>query len=106
MAYGNGLMHVSSGGRRYLHHTGGMVSFSSAFHVDTGNGVGAFASSSISAFAEYRPRDLTFFAVQALTAARVARPGTELSPSRKMAVTSHGRRTAASPHSCDLAPRQ
>jgi CubicO group peptidase (beta-lactamase class C family) len=69
MAYGNGLMHVSSGGRRYLHHTGGMVSFSSAFHVDTGNGVGAFASSSISAFAEYRPRDLTFFAVQALTAA-------------------------------------
>jgi hypothetical protein len=69
MTYGNGLMHVSSGGRRYLHHTGGMVSFSSAFHVDTGNGVGAFASSTISAFAEYRPRDLTFFAVQALTAA-------------------------------------
>ena len=69
MAYGNGLMHVSSGGRRYLHHTGGMVSFSSAFHVDTGNGMGAFASATISAFAEYRPRDLTFFAVQALTAA-------------------------------------
>ncbi|MGH6784010.1 MAG: serine hydrolase domain-containing protein, partial [Sphingomicrobium sp.] len=33
MHYGNGLMHVGSGGHSYLHHTGGMVSFSSSFHV-------------------------------------------------------------------------
>jgi CubicO group peptidase (beta-lactamase class C family) len=69
MAYGNGLMHVEDKGRRYLHHTGGMVSFASSFHVDVDNGVGAFASSNVSAFLDYRPRKLTFFAVQALAAA-------------------------------------
>jgi CubicO group peptidase (beta-lactamase class C family) len=67
MSYGNGLMHVDGGGRAYLHHTGGMISFSSSFHVDVASGVGAFASSTISAFAEYRPRLLTRFAVDALT---------------------------------------
>ena len=74
MTYGNGLMHVGDGGRAYLHHTGGMVSFSSSFHVDVASGVGAFASSTISAFAEYRPRLLTRFAVDALTNALRGRP--------------------------------
>jgi CubicO group peptidase (beta-lactamase class C family) len=67
MSYGNGLMHVANAGRSYLHHTGGMVSFSSSFHIDIASGVGAFASSAISAFAEYRPRLLTRFAVDAIT---------------------------------------
>jgi hypothetical protein len=74
MTYGNGLMHVGNDGRTYLHHTGGMVSFASSFHVDTESGVGAFASSTISAFAEYRPRLLTRFAVDALTSAAAGRP--------------------------------
>ena len=74
MSYGNGLMHVGGNGRSYLHHTGGMVAFSSSFHLDTGNGVGAFASSTISAFAEYRPRILTRFAVDALSEALAGRP--------------------------------
>src|SRR4051794_9098882 len=74
MSYGNGLMHVGNGGRSYLHHTGGMVSFSSSFHVDVASGVGAFASSTLSAFAEYRPRLLTRFAVDALTDALARRP--------------------------------
>jgi len=74
MSYGNGLMHVRNAGRSYLHHTGGMVSFSSAFHVDIASGVGAFASSTISAFAEYRPRILTRFAVDALTNALAGKP--------------------------------
>jgi D-alanyl-D-alanine carboxypeptidase len=74
MSYGNGLMHVANAGRSYLHHTGGMVSFSSSFHVDTASGVGAFASSNLSAFAEYRPRLLTRFAVDALTNALAGRP--------------------------------
>lgn len=69
VSYGNGLMHVEDNGRRYLHHTGGMISFSSSFHVDTGSGIGAFASSTISAFANYRPRRLTQFAIEALAAA-------------------------------------
>jgi D-alanyl-D-alanine carboxypeptidase len=67
MSYGNGLMHVGESGRAYLHHTGGMISFSSSFHVDVASGVGAFASSTMGAFAEYRPRLLTRFAVDALT---------------------------------------
>lgn len=74
MSYGNGLMHVGNGGRAYLHHTGGMLSFSSSFHVDVASGVGAFASSTITAFADYRPRLLTRFAVDALTAALSAHP--------------------------------
>ena len=73
MSYGNGLMHVAANGRSYLHHTGGMVSFASSFHVDIASGVGAFASSAISAFAEYRPRLLTQFAVDALTNAAAGR---------------------------------
>ncbi len=74
MSYGNGLMHVGNGRRSYLHHTGGMVSFSSSFHVDVASGVGAFASSPLSAFAEYRPRLLTRFAVDALTNAAAGKP--------------------------------
>jgi hypothetical protein len=74
MSYGNGLMHVGNAGRSYLHHTGGMVSFSSSFHVDVASGVGAVASTPLSAFAEYRPRLLTRFAVDALTSAMAGRP--------------------------------
>lgn len=74
MTYGNGLMHVGNAGRKYLHHTGGMLSFSSSFHVDVASGAGAFASSTLSAFADYRPRLLTLFAVDALAAAAAGRP--------------------------------
>jgi CubicO group peptidase (beta-lactamase class C family) len=74
MRYGNGLMHVGNDGRAYLHHTGGMISFASSFHVDVASGVGAFASAPLSAFAEYRPRLLTRFAVDALTDASAGRP--------------------------------
>jgi CubicO group peptidase (beta-lactamase class C family) len=74
MTYGNGLMHVGSGNRAYLHHTGGMLSFSSSFHLDASSGVGAFASSTVNAFAEYRPRLLTLFAVDAVTNAIAGRP--------------------------------
>lgn len=105
MSYGNGLMHVREGPRAYLHHTGGMVSFSSSFHIDVASGAGAFACSNISAFAEYRPRLLTRFAVDALSAAAAGRPlpvppmlalplanaasyvGTYAGPSRSFAVT-------------------
>lgn len=73
--YGNGIRRVADpSGRRYLHHTGGMVSFSSSMHVDPQGGAGAFASATVSAFHSYRPRDLTLFAVQALNAAAAGRP--------------------------------
>jgi CubicO group peptidase (beta-lactamase class C family) len=67
MTYGNGLMHVGNAGRSYFHHTGGMVGFSSSFHLDTASGSAAFASANIGFLAEYRPRLLTRFAVDALT---------------------------------------
>ena len=56
MRYGNGLMHVTQRARRYLHHTGGMVSFSSAFHLDKASGAAAFASTTLTGLAGYRPR--------------------------------------------------
>ena len=74
MSYGNGLMHVANARRKYLHHTGGMVSFTSAFHLDPASGVGAFASSTLSAFSSYRPRLLTRYAVDALAEAAAGRP--------------------------------
>ncbi|MEO7654630.1 MAG: serine hydrolase domain-containing protein [Sphingomicrobium sp.] len=74
MNYGNGLMHVGDGPRRYLHHTGGMVSFSSAFHLDLGSGTAAFASASLTGFTGYRPKLLSKFAVDALTNAITGRP--------------------------------
>jgi CubicO group peptidase (beta-lactamase class C family) len=74
MTYGNGLMHVGNAGRSYLHHTGGMVAFSSSFHLDVASGVGAFASTNLSGFAEYRPRQVTLFAAGALTNALARQP--------------------------------
>lgn len=94
MSYGNGLMHVGERGRAYLHHTGGMLSFSSSFHLDIASGVGAFASSPLNAFAEYRPRLLTRFAVDALTNAMSGRPlpsSPPLSPPLANAATYSGR---------------
>ncbi len=66
--YGLGLMHRLDGDRPLLHHTGGMVCFSSAFHVDAAAGVGAFASCAVGGI-NYRPRQITLFAVRALRAA-------------------------------------
>lgn len=71
--YGLGLMHRPDAGRLLLHHTGGMVSFSSSFHVDAAAGTGAFASCAVGGI-NYRPRLLTRFAVTALRLAREGQP--------------------------------
>ena len=73
--YGLGLMHRRDDGRALLHHTGGMVSFSSSFHVDAAAGTGAFASCAIGGTG-YRPRLLTAYATKAmrLAAAGIAPP--------------------------------
>jgi hypothetical protein len=73
MTYGNGLMHVGPN-RALLHHTGGMVGFSSAFHLDPASGAGAFASANVGFGLEYRPRLLTSFAIQALASAARGQP--------------------------------
>jgi CubicO group peptidase (beta-lactamase class C family) len=60
--YKNGVRHLEAEGRRYLHHTGGMVSFSSSLHVDREAGVAAFASANVHYSLGYRPRDVTAYA--------------------------------------------
>ncbi len=60
-AYGQGLAFVSDGQRRLLHHTGGMIAFSSALHIDVENGFGAFASVNVG-HPTYRPRAVTLAA--------------------------------------------
>jgi CubicO group peptidase (beta-lactamase class C family) len=66
--YGLGLMHRQDEGRPLLHHTGGMVCFSSAFHVDAAAGLGAFASCAVGGL-NYRPRLITLYALRAMRAA-------------------------------------
>jgi D-alanyl-D-alanine carboxypeptidase len=65
--YANGLAVVPVGGRDLLHHTGGMLAFSSAIHVDPVAGVGAFASTNVG-LVPYRPRDITAYACERLRA--------------------------------------
>ncbi len=81
-AYGNGLARVSIDGRHYLHHTGGMVSFSSAIHVDIEAGVAAFASANVGGGLNYRPRDVTIYACQLFRAAREGGPTPTPKPTR------------------------
>ncbi len=52
-----------------LHHTGGMMSFSSSFHVDPAVGIGCFASVN-ARLGSYRPRQTTAYAIRLLRAAR------------------------------------
>jgi CubicO group peptidase (beta-lactamase class C family) len=52
-----------------LHHTGGMVAFSSSFHADPAAGVAAFASVN-SRQGGYRPRQTTAYAIRLMRAAR------------------------------------
>ena len=62
--YGNGVAHVEAGGRSYLHHTGGMISFSSSLHIDPEAGVAAFASSNVHYSLNYRPKHVTVHACE------------------------------------------
>lgn len=66
--YGNGIARITVDGRKLLHHTGGMVGFSSALHVDPAAGVAAFASSNVSYLLGYRPRDVTIQALRLMRA--------------------------------------
>jgi len=65
--YASGLATQVAGRRRLLHHTGGMLMFSSSFHVDAAAGVGCFASVN-GRLDEYRPKGVTRYAVDVLRA--------------------------------------
>ncbi len=72
--YAFGLAIVPVDDHACLHHTGGMVSFSSAITVDPAAGVGAFASVNARAEDDYRPREVTAYAIRLMRAVREGRP--------------------------------
>ncbi len=65
-SYGYGIGVDQLDGHTILRHTGGMVSFISAMHIDLDAGVAAFAS--VNAGLGYRPNPVTQFAVQLMNA--------------------------------------
>src|SRR5713226_9662837 len=66
-SYGYGLWTNEVEGRTLLRHTGGMVAFSSAMHVDVTSGIGAFASVNAN-LAGYRPNLVAKYALDLLRA--------------------------------------
>ena len=72
--YAFGLAIVPVDDHPCLHHTGGMISFSSAITVDPAAGVGAFASVNARAEDDYRPREVTAYAIRLMRAVREGRP--------------------------------
>ncbi len=77
-SYGYGVAVDELDGHRRLWHTGGMVSFMSAMHLDLDAGLGAFAS--INAQLDYRPNPVARFALQLLRAAHDDHPPPPMPP--------------------------
>jgi len=69
-SYGYGIAVDSLDGHTVVRHTGGMVSFASALHVDIDEGFGAFAS--INAMQGYRPNPVAQYALQLMRAQRAS----------------------------------
>jgi CubicO group peptidase (beta-lactamase class C family) len=67
-SYGYGIAVDELDGHRRLKHTGGMVSFMSAMHLDLDSGFGAFAS--VNAQLGYRPNPVAQLALQLLRSAK------------------------------------
>src|SRR5438552_1023369 len=66
-SYGYGLWTSTAEGHTLLRHTGGMVAFSSAMHVDLTSGIAAFASVNAN-LAGYRPNVVAKYALDLLRA--------------------------------------
>jgi CubicO group peptidase (beta-lactamase class C family) len=71
-SYGYGWFAGKLDEHRMVRHTGGMVSFMSAAHIDLDDGIGAFAS--VNAQLGYRPNPVTTYAIRAVRAARAGQP--------------------------------
>lgn len=70
-SYGYGWYTGKLDEHRMVRHTGGMVSFMSASHIDLDDGIGAFAS--INAQLGYRPNPVSIYAIRAVRAARAGK---------------------------------
>ncbi len=106
--YGNGIARIEIDGRKYLHHTGGMISFCSALHVDAEAGVAAFASGNIHYSLNYRPVRVTTYACELLRAVKEQLPAPTPKPTT-IALENPGqhvgRFTAANGDSFEIAAR-
>lgn len=71
-SYGYGWFTGKLDGQAMVRHTGGMVSFMSAAHVDLEDGVGAFAS--INAQLGYRPNPVSTYAISVIRAVNDGKP--------------------------------
>ncbi|HEX7181667.1 MAG TPA: serine hydrolase domain-containing protein [Thermoanaerobaculia bacterium] len=103
--YGYGIAVQPVEGRTVLRHTGGMVSFSSAMHVDLDAGFAAFASANAS-LAGYRPNAVAAYALAVLRAAAEGRalpPAPELEDPYRVAKAADYAGTYTSPDGRKLA---
>lgn len=85
-SYGYGIAIDTLDGHKRLRHTGGMVSFMSALHLDLDAGLGAFAS--INAQQGYRPNPVAQYGLQVLRAAserKAPPPAPRADPSAEVA---------------------
>jgi CubicO group peptidase (beta-lactamase class C family) len=71
--YGNGLHTLAVEQRPCFRHTGGMHGFSSAFTLDREAGVGCYASVNVGSAGNYRPTEVTEYALPLLRAASAGR---------------------------------
>lgn len=78
--YGNGLHTIEIEGHSCFRHTGGVLGFSSAFTLDRKAGVGCYASVNVGGASNYRPTEITEYAVALL---RAASRGEPLPPARR-----------------------
>lgn len=76
-SYGYGLAVDHPSGHLRLRHTGGMVAFVSAIHLDLTDGLAAFASTNCR-LNEYRPNDIVSFALEVMRAKTAGKPLPEL----------------------------
>lgn len=72
--YGNGLHTLEVEGHSCFRHTGGVLGFSSAFTLDREAGVGCYASVNVGGAGNYRPTEITEYAVALLRAAGRGEP--------------------------------
>ena len=77
-SYGYGWFTGKLDEHAMVRHTGGMVSFMSATHLDLEDGVGAFAS--INAQLGYRPNPVTTYAIRVIRAVNAGKPLPEAPP--------------------------
>jgi CubicO group peptidase (beta-lactamase class C family) len=104
--YAAGIAVVEFDGRPLIHHTGGMIAFSSSIHIDAPAGTACFASTNCN-IEGYRPRQISAYATQLLRAVREGRPlpqppVIDVGDTIKEAASYTGRFTSASGESFEI----